>query len=92
MTVSYHIDEPAPRVMRMKVLSRRQMQTVAALCTSSAIWLSTKTVAIVRTFQVARLMSTLAELSDDQLEVLGITRSDIPHYARSLMAPDDGTD
>lgn len=39
-----------------------------------------------RSLQHARMMSTLSRMSDAQLTRIGITRSDIPRYADSLMA------
>tara|TARA_R110000850_G_scaffold109051_5_gene221818 strand:- start:332 stop:628 length:297 start_codon:yes stop_codon:yes gene_type:complete len=40
------------------------------------------------TAQVARMISTLSRLSDNQLAQIGISRSDIPKYAETLMATD----
>ena len=34
-----------------------------------------------RTMQYARMMQIMSELSDHELEALGIDRSDIPHHA-----------
>ncbi|WP_390910354.1 DUF1127 domain-containing protein [Pseudosulfitobacter sp. SM2401] len=42
--------------------------------------------AALRTLQVARMMSTLSSMSDIQLAQIGISRSDIPEYAETLMA------
>jgi uncharacterized protein YjiS (DUF1127 family) len=42
--------------------------------------------AAVRTLQMARMMSTLSSMSDAQLAQIGISRSDIPEYAETLMA------
>lgn len=42
--------------------------------------------AVVKALQVARMMSTLANMSDSQLDQIGISRSDIPNYAEKLMA------
>lgn len=35
--------------------------------------------------QTARMMSTLSSMDDNQLAQIGISRSDIPHYAERLM-------
>lgn len=35
--------------------------------------------------QYGRMMQAMAELSDTQLEALGLTRSDIPRYARECL-------
>ncbi len=40
---------------------------------------------LVKTMQTARMMSTLARMSDKQLEQIGISRSDIPRYAVGLI-------
>ncbi|WP_254693246.1 DUF1127 domain-containing protein [Sulfitobacter sp. SK011] len=39
-----------------------------------------------RTLQMARMLSTLSNMSDHQLAQIGIQRSDIPKYAETLMA------
>ena len=44
--------------------------------------------AIGRTLQTARMMSVLANMSDQQLDEIGISRSDIPLYAERLMSND----
>jgi len=41
-----------------------------------------------RALQTARMMSTLAQMSDHQLTQIGISRSEIPQYAEKLMAED----
>lgn len=38
-----------------------------------------------RTLQHARMKSVLAQMPDEVLEQIGIGRSDIPEYARSLI-------
>lgn len=45
---------------------------------------------VVRTLQMARMVSTLANMSDAQLAALDITRADIRHHANRLMARDAG--
>ncbi len=39
-----------------------------------------------RALQMARMLSTLSNMSDHQLAQIGIQRSDIPKYAETLMA------
>jgi len=39
-----------------------------------------------KSLQMARMLSTLANMSDHQLAQIGIQRSDIPKYAETLMA------
>lgn len=39
-----------------------------------------------RSMQMARMMSRLANISDPQLAAIGIARSQIPQYAEKLMA------
>ena len=39
-----------------------------------------------KALQMARMLSTLSNMSDYQLAQIGIQRSDIPQYARTLMA------
>lgn len=41
-----------------------------------------------RTMKMARMLSTLSNMSDYQLAQIGISRSDIPKYAETLMAND----
>lgn len=48
--------------------------------------LGAKASAALRTLQVARMMSTLSSMSETQLAQIGISRSDIPEYAETLMA------
>ena len=38
-----------------------------------------------RALQMARMLSTLSSMSDHQLAQIGISRSDIPKYAATLM-------
>lgn len=42
--------------------------------------------AALRALQMARMLSTLSNMSDYQLAQIGISRSDIPKYAETLMA------
>lgn len=42
--------------------------------------------AALRAVQMARMLSTLSKMSDHQLAQIGISRSDIPKYAETLMA------
>ncbi len=61
-----------------------QMNFLAAL----ANWgrkAATKFGAGVQSIQVARMMSTLSNMSDVQLAQIGISRSEIPQYAETLM-------
>ncbi|MGJ8570837.1 MAG: DUF1127 domain-containing protein [Hoeflea sp.] len=39
-----------------------------------------------KALQMARMLSTLSNMSDHQLAQIGIQRSDIPKYAETLMA------
>ncbi|MCK0104445.1 hypothetical protein [Pseudohalocynthiibacter sp. F2068] len=54
--------------------------------------IGSKTMAKTRSFtkalQLARMMSVLSSMSDDQLFQIGISRSEIPKYAKTLMADD----
>ncbi len=45
-----------------------------------------KAKAALKAFQMARMQSTLSNMSDYQLAQIGISRSDIPEYAEKLMA------
>ncbi|MFK7871462.1 MAG: DUF1127 domain-containing protein [Roseobacter sp.] len=47
-----------------------------------------KVCAASKTFQIARMQSTLSSMSDHQFAQIGISRSDIPKYAETLMAKD----
>lgn len=38
-----------------------------------------------RTLQMARMMSVLSEMTDHQLHEIGISRADIPDYAKKLI-------
>ena len=53
---------------------------------SMLAWLGGKANSALKTMQVARMMSTLSNMSDHQLAQIGIQRSDIPKYAETLMA------
>ncbi|MGC1496706.1 MAG: DUF1127 domain-containing protein [Sulfitobacter sp.] len=48
--------------------------------------LGAKANAAMKTLQMARMISTLTNMSDYQLTQIGISRSDIPKYAETLMA------
>jgi len=41
--------------------------------------------AAMKTLQAARMISTLSGMSDQQLAQIGISRSDIPEYSRTLI-------
>ncbi len=45
-----------------------------------------KSKAALKAVQMARMMSTLANMSDNQLAHIGISRADIPNYAKTLLA------
>lgn len=47
-----------------------------------------KTRSLKKSLQMARMMSVLASMSDDQLFQIGISRSEIPKYAKTLMVDD----
>ena len=47
-----------------------------------------KTHSVLLTVQTARMMSVLSNMSDHQLDQIGISRADIPKYAETLMAED----
>ena len=47
-----------------------------------------KTRTLKKSLQMARMMSVLSSMSDDQLFQIGISRSEIPKYAKTLMADD----
>ena len=49
-------------------------------------WIGAKAKAAVKALQMARMLSTLSNMSDYQLAQIGISRSDIPEYAEKLMA------
>ncbi|WP_299637436.1 DUF1127 domain-containing protein [uncultured Ruegeria sp.] len=51
-------------------------------------WIRATANAGLKTFQMARMLSTLSSMSDYQLAQIGISRSDIPEYAAKLMADD----
>ncbi|MBT8458184.1 MAG: DUF1127 domain-containing protein [Boseongicola sp.] len=53
---------------------------------AALIRVRTKAKAVLKTLQLARMISTLSSMSDHQLAQIGITRSDIPKYAEELMA------
>lgn len=42
--------------------------------------------ASITALQTARMLSTLSNMSNEQLAQIGISRSDIPTYAKTLMA------
>ena len=49
-------------------------------------WVGTKAKAAFKALQMARMLSTLSNMSDHQLAQIGISRSEIPAYAEKLMA------
>lgn len=58
-----------------------------ALAVSRALLarLGAKAHGVLKTLQMARMLSTLADMSDHQLAQIGISRADIPKYAEELM-------
>lgn len=61
-------------------------QTIMASLSASGTRLMTGLRGMVRSLQTARMMTVLANMSDHQLEQIGITRADIPVYAETLIA------
>lgn len=51
-------------------------------------WIGTKAKAALKALQMARMLSTLSNMSDYQLAQIGISRSEIPQYAEKLMTKD----
>lgn len=51
-----------------------------------AVLTRVKAKSVLRALQTARIMSVLANMSDQQLARIGISRSDIPQYAEGLMS------
>ncbi|GAA6161993.1 MULTISPECIES: DUF1127 domain-containing protein [Ruegeria] len=49
-------------------------------------WIGSTANAALKALQMARMLSTLSNMSDYQLSQIGISRSDIPKYAAKLMA------
>ncbi|SEW04766.1 protein of unknown function [Aliiroseovarius sediminilitoris] len=49
-------------------------------------WVGTRAKAALKALQMARMLSTLANMTDYQLAQIGISRSEIPEYAEKLMA------
>ncbi len=56
------------------------------LSISFLAWIGAKANAVLKTLQMAKMLSTLSKMSDDQLAQIGISRSDIAEYAAKLMA------
>lgn len=61
---------------------------VSVVASSIALFVSAKAKAhaALRAVQMARMLSTLSSMTDSQLAHIGISRSDIPQYAQTLMA------
>ncbi|MDP5220603.1 DUF1127 domain-containing protein [Ruegeria sp. 2205SS24-7] len=57
-----------------------------ALSISLLAWVGSTASSALKTLQMARMLSTLSNMSDYQLAEIGISRSDIPEYAAKLMA------
>ena len=54
--------------------------------TQVAVLTLVKAKSALRTLQTAQMMSVLANMSDQQLAQIGISRSEIPQYADRLMS------
>ncbi|WP_300074864.1 DUF1127 domain-containing protein [uncultured Ruegeria sp.] len=59
-----------------------------ALSIGLLAWIGSTANNALKTLQMARMLSTLSNMSDYQLAQIGISRSDIPEYAAKLMADD----
>jgi uncharacterized protein YjiS (DUF1127 family) len=59
---------------------------VAATSIVLLVRIRAKAHAALKALQMARMLSTLSNMSDYQLAQIGISRSDIPKYAETLMA------
>jgi len=60
--------------------------SVVAASIALLVRVKVKAHAALRAVQMARMLSTLSNMSDYQLAQIGISRSDIPKYAETLMA------
>ncbi|WP_236939978.1 DUF1127 domain-containing protein [Falsihalocynthiibacter arcticus] len=83
MTVNSHTAGPEGRhaVTATISLSKMAHGFVSILAPIGA-----KAHSVLKSLQMARMLSTLANMSDHQLAQIGIRRSDIPKYAETLMA------
>ena len=80
--------------------ARSHGQTATACFTAVSRFLAqlgsdfaTSAKSFLRVMQMARMMSSLANMTDPQLAAIGITRAQIPQYAEKLMAQEtDGKD
>ncbi len=66
--------------------ARADRGSVAARSIALLAMIGAKAHAALRALQMARMLSTLSNMSDYQLAQIGISRSDIPKYAETLMA------
>ena len=63
----------------------QRLAAIWALAARTTSALRRKTAALIEVVQSARMMATLGRMTDAQLRHIGISRSDLPNYAESLM-------
>lgn len=83
MTVNSHTAGPDTR---HAATASTSFSKIAHSFVSLLAWIGAKAHSALKSLQMARMLSTLANMSDHQLAQIGIQRSDIPKYADKLMA------
>lgn len=85
MTVSPQTTAPETRHAAISSLAQNA-QGFLAILTGLGSKAMARAKSGLRTHQMARMLSTLSNMSDYQLAQIGIQRSDIPKYVQTLMA------
>jgi uncharacterized protein YjiS (DUF1127 family) len=85
MTASPDTTAPEGHHIATSSLTRNAQSFLAALARFGRNVMA-KAKSGLRAVQMARMLSTLSKMSDAQLAMVGIQRSDIPRYAATLMA------
>ena len=83
MTVNSHT---AGSEGRYTVTATISLSKIAHSFLSILARIGAKAKSVLNALQMARMLSTLSNMSDHQLAQIGIQRSDIPKYAETLMA------
>lgn len=92
MTVKSHVAGPTERQEELPIPLGKLAEKAMAALGHTTHWLASKTTAGVRALQFTRMTSTLSQLSDAQLDYIGISRAEIPVYAESLLWGDRADD
>lgn len=93
MAASSHLDgHGSPHIASTSVFSSKAAHWFISIFAKLGGTVTDKANSTLKALQVGRMISTFSHMSDYQLAQIGIQRSDIPEYAKTLMVNELTTD